>query len=107
MVVEISELNKFNDVLQKNKYVAVDFFATWCGPCKTLSPAFKEMSESEKWKNIYFCKVDSDVGQEISDQYSVQSLPTIIFFANGQAQYKVIGNNQQAIKSALDDLLKL
>ncbi len=78
----------FNDLI-KEKQVIVDFFATWCGPCKMLSPVIDELSN--KYPDITFVKIDVDECPTISREYGVMSVPTLLKFEDGNLVDKKIG----------------
>ena len=80
--------NTFNDLI-KEKLVIVDFFATWCGPCKMLSPVIDELSN--KYPDITFVKIDVDECPNISREYGVMSVPTLLKFEDGNLVDKKIG----------------
>lgn len=72
---------EFEKILNDNQLVLVDFFASWCGPCKMFAPIIEELSQ--KYKNsIKTLKLDIDENQDISDKYSINSVPTLILFKN-------------------------
>ncbi|MCL5093787.1 MAG: thioredoxin [Patescibacteria group bacterium] len=75
--------------MNKSAKAVVDFSASWCGPCKMLAPVFD--SVSEKVKNIDFYKVDVDEAEQSAANFSVMSIPTIIFFENGEEKGRVSG----------------
>jgi thioredoxin 1 len=102
---EITELEKFNSVLLENKYVVVDFFATWCGPCKAIKPFFIELSTNEKYKNVYFCIVDIDKAPEIASTCDVSSLPTFLFYKDSENVDELIGANKTELQKKLDNLI--
>lgn len=86
-------INKFNfdeKVLKSDKKVLVDFFATWCGPCKMLSPVLEETSKNYVGK-VDFYKVDIDKDMELAKNYGVMSVPTVCIFENGKVVNKSIG----------------
>lgn len=78
----------FKDLIKKDK-VIVDFFATWCGPCKMLSPVIEELSN--KFPNVTFIKMDVDKCPNVSKEYGIMSVPTLIKFENGEAVDNKIG----------------
>lgn len=80
--------NENFDELIKDK-VVVDFFATWCGPCKMLGPVFEEVSNEVK--DIKFIKVDIDKHEDLCRKYKVMSVPTLILFDNGKELKRSIG----------------
>ncbi len=68
--------------LMKEEYAVIDFYAEWCGPCRMLGPVVEEVSSQHPEFNLY--KIDIDVLPEIAEKHNVQSVPTIIYFKNGQ-----------------------
>ena len=78
----------FNDIISNGK-VVVDFFATWCGPCKMLGPVFEKVSDEVN--DVKFVKLDVDKFNDIARQYRVMSVPTLILFENGKEVKKEIG----------------
>lgn len=89
--MRIINLEEFNDlVIESKKTVLVDFFATWCGPCKMLTPILEEV-EKEKTNDVEFCKVDVDQSFDLAKSYGVMSVPTLILFKDGAEVERVIG----------------
>lgn len=78
----------FNDIISNGK-VVVDFFATWCGPCKMLGPVFEKVSDEVN--DVKFVKLDVDKFNDIAREYGVMSVPTLILFENGKEVKKEIG----------------
>ncbi|MGM9521224.1 MAG: thioredoxin [Oscillospiraceae bacterium] len=77
-------------VLESDIPVLVDFFATWCGPCRMLSPTVEEIAEEYKGRiNVY--KVDIDADPELAMSYGIMSVPTLMVFKGGKAVRKVVG----------------
>lgn len=68
----------FDDTVQNNETVIVDFWAEWCGPCRMFAPIFEEASE--KYDDIVFAKVDTDAEQELAMQFGIRSIPTLMVF---------------------------
>ena len=89
-VLKIDEQNFKEEVLQSEKPVLIDFFATWCGPCKMMSPIIDEIAK-EVGGEIKVGKVDVDENQELAIKYDVMSIPTIIIFKNGKAEKTFVG----------------
>lgn len=77
-------------VLSADKPVLVDFFATWCGPCKMMAPVIDEVA-TEKAGEVSVYKIDIDENPEIAQQYGVMSIPTFIVFKGGQPAAKTLG----------------
>ena len=99
MVKEINE-NEFNEVTKEGK-VLVDMYASWCGPCKMLSPIIEELSSTNKEYKFY--KLDVDTCDEIPQKYGVMSIPTLLIFENGSLKETVVGLRS---KTELESLLK-
>nr|WP_315154563.1 thioredoxin [uncultured Flavobacterium sp.] len=93
-------MSTFNDIIQSEKPVLVDFFATWCGPCQTLAPILKEVKD-QLGNRISIIKIDVDKNQQISAQYQVRGVPTMILFQNGKQLWRQSG----VLSSA--DLIKI
>lgn len=84
-----------------DKLVLVDFFATWCGPCKMLAPIVSEIANEYKDKiNVY--KVNVDENQELAIKYGIVSIPTLVFFKNGEVLNTNVG---LCSKSELDSMV--
>ena len=81
MLKHIQNKDEFDSAI-KEGLVLVDFFATWCGPCKMLSPVLEEVSEENS--NVTIVKVDVDEAGALAAQYGIQAVPTLILFKNGE-----------------------
>lgn len=78
------------EVLKSSQPVLVDFFATWCGPCKMVSPLLEQLEEEMKDK-VKICKIDIDQNPEIASDYGVMSIPTFIMYKDGKDIAKNVG----------------
>lgn len=87
MVKQIDS-KEFNEVIKEGK-VVVDLFATWCGPCKMLSPILDEISEEITTTKFY--KIDVDDNQDVAREYNVMSIPTVLIFENGELSNTIVG----------------
>ncbi len=87
MVREIKE-SEFDEVIKEGK-VLVDCFATWCGPCKMLSPIVDELADEVKTYSFY--KLDVDEASEVPVKYGIMSIPTLLIFENGELKDKLVG----------------
>ena len=93
--------NNFDETI-KNGVVLVDFWATWCGPCKMLSPVLDELA-AEYSDRARFCKVNVEDEPELSARFGIASIPTLIFFKNGEILKKTVGYRE---KDELEETLK-
>lgn len=87
---KIATNSSFADLIKDDKLVIVDFWATWCGPCRMLSPLLDEV-EAEMADKISVVKVNVDDANEIAMQYRIMSIPTLYFIKNGQIVDKTVG----------------
>ena len=90
MALEITDANFDEVVLKSDKPVLVDFWAEWCGPCRMVGPIVEELSKDYAGKAV-IGKVDVDSNPNISTQFGIRNIPTILFFKNGQVVDKQVG----------------
>ena len=90
MIIHINSLEEFNEKVSKGR-VLVDFFATWCGPCKMLAPILEEVDERKEAGDLLIVKVDVDEAGAIAARFGIQSIPTLILFEEGKAVRQVLG----------------
>jgi thioredoxin 1 len=89
-MAKIATNTSFDALLESDKLVIVDFWAVWCGPCRMLSPLLDEVEE-EMADKITVVKVNVDDADEIAMRYRIMSIPTLLFFKNGQIVDKTVG----------------
>lgn len=104
MVLEVNESNFDQIVMQAEKPVVLDFWATWCGPCRAIGPVIEEMS-NEYGDKACFGKIDVDSNNELSMRYGIRNIPTILFVKGGEVKKKVVG--VQPKSSLVGELQKL
>jgi len=80
----------FENIINSEKPVLIDFFATWCGPCKTLAPILKEVKDS-LGERISIIKIDVDKNQELASKYQVRGVPTMILYQSGKQLWRQSG----------------
>ena len=94
------------EVLKKDGVGVVDFWAPWCGPCLQMAPGFEAFAQANEGKVRVF-KLDVDDNPKTAEKYEIRSIPTIIFFLNGEPMYTSRGTMTQAgLQKQLEELLK-
>lgn len=101
MAKEITETN-FNEIVDKNKLTVIDFWAPWCGPCKALSPIIDELSEKYA-ENVVICKANVEDCDDLSVEFSIRSVPTLVFIKNEEVVFKHSGS---ITKEQLEEKIK-
>lgn len=103
--VIITDDNFEAEVLKAQGPVLVDFWATWCGPCKMLGPVVEEIAKEYEGK-VKVCKLNVDEGMNASTKYRISTVPTLIFFKNGEVVAQTVGlQSKAAIEEKLNALL--
>jgi thioredoxin 1 len=103
MALEIKDEN-FDSVLKSNNMVVVDFWASWCGPCRMIAPIVEELANENK--DIIVGKMDITSNAETPVRYNVTSIPTLIFFVDGEEKHRVRGVNPKAKLQEIINSLK-
>lgn len=93
---DVTDANFKSEVLQSQKPVLVDFWATWCGPCRALAPKIEEISASFGDK-VKFVKLDVDANQEVPAQFGVRGIPTLMLFKEGKMLDQLVGNQPKDV----------
>ena len=101
-VTKITNENFETEVLQSDKPVLIDFFATWCGPCKMLSPVVDSIAEEHP--EIKICKIDIDEEPSLTERFGIMSVPTLVVMKNGEIVRTSVGfKSRDAVLSLLGE----
>lgn len=104
-MITLTSENFFETVHQKG-HVLVDFWAKWCGPCKSIAPVIEELSKEFEGK-IAFAKIDIDEFPELAEEYNVASIPTLIMFEGGEEISRIVGAYpKERLKAKIERMLQ-
>ncbi|SEL36750.1 thioredoxin [Haloferax larsenii] len=100
--VHVESVEHFKSVVDRDGVVLVDFYADWCGPCQMLDPVVENIAADTA---AVVVKVDIDEFQQLAGAYQVQSVPNVVFFADGEPKKRVVGmRGEDVLRCAVDDL---
>ena len=102
-VVKIESFDELNDIIQNNKFVVIDFSATWCGPCQKIKPHFKLLAENHK--DCVFCYVDVDDCPDIAEEYDISKLPTFLIYKDKENCDEYVGGSEIKMKESIEKIL--
>ena len=103
-IMEIVDKNTFQEHVKSDGVVIVDFFADWCGPCQMLVPILEDI-QKELGEKVKIVKVDVDASQDLAQEFSVSSIPTLVFFIVGEAKETVTGfQSKDALLQKIEEL---
>jgi thioredoxin 1 len=105
-IIEINDGNFEDEVLRSSSPVVVDFWAPWCGPCRMIAPITEKLAKEYEGR-VKFCKLNADENRQASEKYQVMSIPTLLFFRDGEAVGESIGVVlESALRTKVESLLQ-
>ncbi|KIJ54429.1 hypothetical protein M422DRAFT_241672 [Sphaerobolus stellatus SS14] len=100
-VKEISSFEQFNELINSGKVIVIDFWATWCGPCRVISPIYEKLADSGDYSGVEFYKVDVDSQEQISSEVGIRAMPTFAVFKDGKKVKDMLGANPTGLTQLL------
>lgn len=101
-IINLTKDSYHNEVMGTEKVVVIDFWATWCGPCKMMAPVVEEVAKD--YPDVKICKVNVDEEPELSNAFKIVSIPTIVVIKNGEIIDSVVGYRP---KEDIEKIIKL
>lgn len=101
-IINLTKDSYHNEVMETEKVVVIDFWATWCGPCKRMAPVVEEVAKD--YPDVKVCKVNVDEEPELSNAFKIVSIPTIVVIKNGEIIDSVVGYRP---KEDIEKIIKL
>ncbi|KNE67782.1 thioredoxin [Allomyces macrogynus ATCC 38327] len=101
-VAVVTSLAQLKETIASGAAVAVDFWATWCGPCRAISPIFERLSTETK--GVTFLKCDVDEQAEVAQEFGIRAMPTFMFFKGGEKVDEIVGANPGKLQTAIASL---
>lgn len=100
VVISVQSVEEAQEKIKTCKLVVIDFFATWCGPCKIIGPKVEKMSE--ELPEVTFLKVDVDDCEDAAEAFGVQAMPTFKIYKDGTKVDELVGANEQKLRSLVE-----
>jgi len=99
VVKHVTSKDEFAATVKGNSVVVVDFYATWCGPCKRIAPAVEQMSE--KYQNVIFIKVDVDELEDVAKAEAITAMPTFRVYKGGKSIDELVGASTDKLEAMI------
>jgi thiol-disulfide isomerase/thioredoxin len=102
---KIKDLSEWNVIQKENndKMIIVDYFATWCGPCRSSAPLYHKLSNEPEYENVIFLKCDVDAAADVAQAHQITSMPTFKIYYPGGRVTSLSGYNESKIRAAIDE----
>ncbi|KAH9914625.1 thioredoxin [Epithele typhae] len=100
MVQAVKDLQEFKDIINGDTVAIFDFWATWCGPCRNISPIFEKLASQDGGAKFY--KVNIDEAADVAEEVGIRALPTFIAFKSGQKIKEVVGANASDLAAMIE-----
>lgn len=98
-------MGKFTDIVKSDVPTLVDFYATWCGPCKTMHPVLDQLKE-QMGSKVRILKIDVDKNQEVAEKFKIRGVPTLMLFKGGEVQWRQSGAmDLQSLKRKINSVI--
>jgi len=102
-LLTVDTLDTFNELVERFSHVVVEFGAPWCGPCKRLEPHFRAAAEKDTHGDTIWVRVDVDKDEGFLDEFAIQSVPTLIYFYNGDRQKNLQARTVLGLHKEVDE----
>ena len=99
---QIKNLEEFNEFINKNETVIVDFFTSWCGPCKAISPFFESLEK--EFTQIKLAKCNCEIAEDVAMKVEIRSIPVFVKYVNGKEVERVTGADKNKLVSLFNEL---
>ncbi|KAG7443900.1 putative thioredoxin [Guyanagaster necrorhizus] len=104
-VEPINSYDDFQKAIKGDKTIVVDFWASWCGPCKAISPIFQQLSEIDDLDVLGFYKVDVDAQTRIAEEMEIRAMPTFAVFKDGKKIQEIVGADPRSLMLMLNSVI--
>ncbi|KAJ3371768.1 Cytoplasmic thioredoxin isoenzyme 2 [Allomyces arbusculus] len=99
-IIEIKSASSFDELIAGDRLVVVDFFATWCGPCRMIAPKFRDLAD--EFPGAVFIKVDVDEVPDVASKCAISAMPTFHLYKGGEKIAEVVGADAKALRDAVE-----